>query len=80
MLMALVAVLVTVTQAIHQIWQPPYIIDLVFVLPIADAVIGGLAKQFWGLLVGAFAGGVLGIAALMVASTCFQCITSVERR
>ena len=67
MLTALVAVLIVVTLTIQRMWQPPYITGLVSVLPIADAVIGTLAKQFWGGILGALAGGVLGIAALLVA-------------
>ena len=59
LLTALVAASLTALRVIDSVWPSPAFVNAACLLPITCAVIGGLAKHFWGGITGALAGGIL---------------------
>ena len=64
LLTSLVAVSLTMVRFVNWIWPRPSWLEAVCWLPITGAVVGGLARQFWGMLTGVLVGGFL--AAVMI--------------
>ena len=66
LLTALVAAWLTVLGIIDAVWPSPAFVNVACLLPIAGAVIGGLARQSWGMLTGVLVGCILTAAMIVV--------------
>ncbi len=66
LLTALVAVSLTMVRFVNWIWPRPFWLEAVCWVPITFGVVGGLARQFRGGIVGALVGGILGAAMIVV--------------
>lgn len=53
-------------RVVNWIWPGPFWLNAACMIPIAGAIIGGLARQFWGGLIGTLVGGVLAAVIIVV--------------